>query len=43
MSSNMSTIKGIIKWIALAILIGETVLTESDIVENNKSSTKDKV
>ena len=40
---NMSTIKRTIKWIVLAVLIGEIISTESSMVENNRSSTKDKV
>jgi len=38
-SLNMLITKRTIKWTVLAILIGETILTESSIVENNKSST----
>jgi len=42
-SSNMSTVKRTIKQTVLAVLIGETILTESSIVENNRSSNKGRV
>jgi len=42
-SSNVSTTKRTIKQIFLAVFIGETVSTKSGMVENNRSSTKDRI
>jgi len=43
MSSNVSTAKGTIKQIVPAVLIGETISTESGMVENDRSLTKGRV
>jgi len=43
MSSNVSTAKETIKQIVPAVLIGETISTESGMVENDRSLTKGRV
>jgi len=43
MFSNMSTVKRTIKQAVLVVLIGETILTENKMVENDKSLTKSRV
>ena len=40
MYSNASTIKEIIKWTAIPVHIGKTVLIKIGIVENNRNSIK---
>jgi len=43
MFSNMLTVKRTIKQAVLVVLIGETILTENKMVENDKSLTKSRV